>query len=111
MICTSLENGLSICTIARGDLALDRSMVEQRLAGKRVHARHQRRQIALDDEILALLLERLTGAGAPARARGSTTCRQLLLVRSGFCSEPDSANSFPMIRCVSMNHECRSRSS
>ena len=28
-----------------------------------------------------------------------------LPVRSGFCSEPDSANSFSITFCVSTNHE------
>jgi len=45
-----------------------------------------------------------TGAGAPGRTRDSVSLMSLP-VRSGFCSEPDSANSFSMIFCVSTNHE------
>ena len=47
-------------------------------------------------------MKALTGPGTPARAR-AITWRQLLLVRSGFCSDPDSANSLAMIFCVSTN--------
>ena len=43
-----------------------------------------------------------TGPGAPALARPSTP-RMLLPVRSGFCSEPERANSFSMIFWVSTN--------
>ena len=46
----------------------------------------------------------LTGPGMPDVAR-PITWRQLLPVRSGFCSEPDSANSFWMIFWVRMNQE------
>ena len=45
-----------------------------------------------------------TGAGAPGRSRFSVS-RRSLPVRSGFCSEPDSANSFSRIFWVSTNHE------
>src|SRR6202043_4292936 len=43
----------------RNDLALDARKIEQRLtADERIHAFDQRRQIALDDEILAFVHER-----------------------------------------------------
>ena len=45
-----------------------------------------------------------TGAGAPlliSRSRSMPSRSELVI--SGFCSEPDSANSFSMIRCVRMN--------
>ncbi len=45
-----------------------------------------------------------TGPGAPGFTRDSVS-RMSLPVRSGFCSDPDSANSFSMIFCVSTNHE------
>ena len=45
-----------------------------------------------------------TGAGAPGRTRDRVSLMSLP-VRSGFCSEPDSANSFSMIFWVSTNHE------
>jgi hypothetical protein len=38
-----------------------------------------------------------TGAGAPLpRTRSWITARRFLLVMSGFCSDPDSADSFSM---------------
>ena len=45
-----------------------------------------------------------TGPGAPERTRLSSS-GMFLSVRSGFCSEPESANSFSMIFWVSTNHE------
>jgi hypothetical protein len=45
-----------------------------------------------------------SGAGTPSVARINTP-PQLFPVRSGFCSEPDRANSFAMIRRVRINHE------
>ncbi len=45
-----------------------------------------------------------TGAGMSEVARPSTS-RTDFPVRSGFCSEPESANSLPMIVWVRMNHE------
>ena len=44
-----------------------------------------------------------TGDGGPLPSRSSSTARTLLEVVSGFCSEPESANSFSMIFCVSTN--------
>ena len=57
-------------TIAGGDLALNGLDAQQRFAtGECVHAPHQRRKLALDDEILALVHEGLDRAGnAAARA-------------------------------------------
>ena len=46
-----------------------------------------------------------TGAGAPLLVARLTVMRQLLPVRSGFCSEPESANSFLMMLWVRMNQE------
>ena len=43
-----------------------------------------------------------TGPGAPGRIRRMTS-RMLRLVRSGFCSEPESANSFSMTFWVRTN--------
>ena len=45
-----------------------------------------------------------TGAAARCPSRSSSTARLLLAVVSGFCSEPESANSFSMIFWVSTNH-------
>jgi len=45
-----------------------------------------------------------TGAGGPGRILDSVSLTSLP-VRSGFCSEPDSANSFSMIFWVSTNQE------
>ena len=44
-----------------------------------------------------------TGGGAPLPTRLAITWRMLFEVRSGFCSEPDSANSRSMIFWVSTN--------
>ena len=44
------------------------------------------------------------GSGAPDPNRPAS-CRTDFPVRSGFCSDPDSANSFSMIRRLRMNHE------
>ena len=46
-----------------------------------------------------------TGAGAPLLVARLIVMRQLLPVRSGFCSEPESANSFSMMLWVRMNQE------
>ena len=45
-----------------------------------------------------------TGDGGPLPSRSLSTARLLLEVVSGFCSEPESANSFSMIFWVSTNH-------
>jgi hypothetical protein len=44
-----------------------------------------------------------TGRGGPLASRSRSTACQLFDVVSGFCSEPDSANSFSMIFRVSTN--------
>ena len=49
-------------------------------------------------------MKRFTGSGAPLPMRPSTSL-MLRSVRSGFCSEPDSANSRPMMRSLSTNQE------
>jgi len=46
-----------------------------------------------------LRLKASTGAGAPLARRAFSTARTDLLVMSGFCSEPESANSFSTIFC------------
>ncbi len=47
-----------------------------------------------------------TGAGAPLpSSRSRSTAPRSLAVMSGFCSEPESANSFSMIFRVRMNQE------
>ena len=51
------------------------------------------------------LLNASTGAGAPLLVARLAVIRQLLPVRSGFCSEPESANSFLMMLWVSTNQE------
>ena len=50
-------------------------------------------------------LKASTGAGAPLLVARRAVIGQLLPVRSGFCSEPDSANSFLMMLWVRINHE------
>ena len=52
-----------------------------------------------------LALNASTGAGAPLLVARCAVMRQLFEVRSGFCSEPDSANSFLMMLWVSTNQE------
>ena len=51
------------------------------------------------------VLNASTGAGAPLLVARRAVASQLLPVRSGFCSEPESANSFLMMLCVSTNQE------
>ena len=51
------------------------------------------------------VLNASTGAGAALLVARFAVIRQLFPVRSGFCSEPDSANSFLMMLWVSTNHE------
>ena len=50
-------------------------------------------------------LKASTGPGAPSAKRLLAISLMSLLVMSGFCSEPDSANSFSMIDWVRMNQE------
>ena len=67
----------------------------------------ERAQVGLDDEVGAVALEGLDRAPArPSPTRAFSTARIDLLVMSGFCSEPERANSFSMIFCVSTNHVC-----
>ena len=73
------------------------------VVGERVHPAHERAELALDDEVHAVPLERLDRLGRAGPTRVASTCRMLLPVRSGFCSEPESANSRSMICCVSTN--------
>jgi hypothetical protein len=51
-----------------------------------------------------LSMNACTGAGTPPRARPNTW-RQSRLVRSGFCSDPESANSRSITFLVSTNHD------
>ena len=92
--------------VARDDLALDAASESSSGSSvSAVHARDERAQVALDDEVRAVLLERLDRRRArPAPTRVFSTARTLLPVMSGFCSEPESANSFSMIFWVSTNH-------
>ena len=57
-----------------------------------------------DHEVGAVLLERLDRPGR-ALAEALASSFRSLPVRSGFCSLPESANSFSMIFCVSTNQE------
>ncbi len=50
-------------------------------------------------------LKASTGGGAPFAKRLLNTASQEPEVKSGFCSDPDRANSFSMMRCVSTNQE------
>ncbi len=58
-----LRVGVLDLAVARDDLALDVGQIEQRLVGQRVHPAHERGEVALDDEVGAVLLERLDRAG------------------------------------------------
>src|SRR6202041_979754 len=61
-----LAKGVVELAVARAHLPLHLREVEQGLAADEgVHARDERLQVALDDEILALLHERLHGRGYP----------------------------------------------
>ena len=94
--------------VAGDDLGLEVGEVDQVLAGR---ARSCRRtsvgQRALDDEVLAVVHERLHRARAGRwPSRSLSTARTLLEVVSGFCSEPESANSFSMIFCGEHEPAC-----
>ena len=52
-----------------------------------------------------LSLNASTGPVAPLESRWRSSSRTLFPVRSGFCSWPESANSFSMIAWVSTNQE------
>ena len=61
-------------SISRSRATISRSSareVEQRLVGERVHAAHERAQVALDDEVGAVALERLDRRGRAGAERGS----------------------------------------
>ena len=82
--------------VARDDLPLQVGQVDERRRGQLVHARYQLRQHAGHDEVGPVPFERLHRGGGPGRTRDSVSLMSLP-VRSGFCSEPDRANSFSMI--------------
>ena len=68
-----LAEGVLDLAVARDDLALDRLAVEQRLVRQGVHAAHEGGEVALDDEVGAViheLLDRAWDARHHARADG-----------------------------------------
>ena len=71
--------------------------------GQRVHAAYERAQVLLDDEVDAVVHERLHRPRAPRPRRARQHVRTSLPVRSGFCSEPESANSLLDDLLVSTN--------
>ena len=83
---------------------LDALEREQRVTGQRIHARDELRQLLFDDEILALVHERLNrrrGAlGQPSRHLTPAFAGEI-----GILLRTERANSFLMIRLVRMNHE------
>ena len=82
-------------------------MVEQRLRRQARSCRQRGRADCLRTmKSSPFCLNASTGGGAPPPRRLFRTASQLFEVMSGFCSEPDSANSFLMIACVSTNQEC-----
>ena len=104
MTCRSLVNGLSI---SRSRATICRSRSARSISASPVSlfmpATSSGRVLATTKSA-PRCLNASTGAGAPGRTRDSVS-RMSLPVRSGFCSEPESANSFSMIFWVSTNHE------
>ena len=92
--------------VARLDLEANAVAVQHVAARQRLHARDELVERVAHDEVGALVHERLDrAAGALAEPRSSTRSRTSLPVRSGFCSLPESVNSFSMIFCDRTNHE------
>ena len=104
MTCRSLVNGLSIsrsrATICRSRSARSISVSPVSLFMPATSSG----SVLATTKSAPCRLNASTGAGAPGRTRDRVS-RMSLPVRSGFCSEPDSANSFSMIFSVSTNHE------
>jgi hypothetical protein len=107
-----LRIGIGHLPVAGHDLALDLLEGQQRLPRERVHAIDQLAQPARDDEVLAVLLERLHRRRR-ARARARSDHLSDALARDvGFCSEPESANShqvvqYPRATPTTLNHTGR----
>ena len=72
------------------------------VANQRIHPVHELAQRLTHHEVGALVLNACTGA-CTARPMRRSVKRKLLPVRPGFCSLPDSANSFLMIARLSRN--------
>ena len=100
-----LDVGIVDLAVARLDLRLDMIELEQVVAGERVHRADEIGEIVAHDEVDAVVLERFHRRRRALVGGALTVMRQLLPVRSGFCSEPDSANSFLMMLWVRMNQE------
>ena len=100
-----LAEGVVDLQVARRDLGSQRIERDQLLAGERVHRRDEIGEVVLDDEILAFLLEGLDRAGRLVADGALGDSRQLLPVKSGFCSEPDNANSLRMMLWFRTNQE------
>ena len=78
--------------------------IQQRLVGELIHLVDKFVEVVRHDEVRAAGLERPDRSGAPLlNTRSLTMAARSRLVMSGFCSEPDSANSFSMIFWVRMN--------
>ena len=107
MIWASLANGFSTCRSRALDLEAELLRVQRRVGREPVHAIDQLVQRVGHHEVFPVLLERLHGRRralaeqAAFQHRASSCCE----VMSGFCSEPERANSFSITDCVRMNHE------
>ncbi len=96
--------GVGQLAVAGHDLGLEVGEVDQVLAGERVHPGHQRRARSRSTtKSSPWSMNACTGLGGPLLSRSLNTWRLLFEVVSGFCSEPDSANSFSMIFRVRTN--------
>lgn len=100
-----LDVGIADLAIARLDLGLQVLQFQQTVAGQRVHAGDEIGEVVAHHEVGAVGLEGFHRSRAPLLVARRAVISQLLPVRSGFCSEPDSANSFLMMLWVSTNHE------
>ena len=106
--CSVLRELVVDLAVARLDLALDVLGVDRarRRRESALHARRRaRRACRRRRSRRPCSLNASTGPGAPVPSRVCASSRTSLPVRSGFCSLPESANSFSMIFCVSTNHE------
>ncbi len=101
-----LAVGVGELEVARLDLAADEGRVEQRLVGEGVHLVDEFLEGGGGDEVGSVAQEGVDRAGAPLpRMRSRRNPARSLAVMSGFCSEPESANSFSTIFWVRMNQE------
>jgi hypothetical protein len=104
MTCMSLAKGLSI---SRSRAAISRSSASgsMRSVPTRAFIRRPRARMSVSTMKSApFSMKACTGGGRPLPRRDRMPVIDLL-VRSGFCSEPDSANSFLMMARESTNHE------